>query len=631
MAKPEFDDLLKLRGVSSPQADPARGRIAISSGPLTKEFKSGSKSEIWFVYETGKTVKVTSGEFNDYRPQFSCDGELLGFISDRPKNSTTNAESNSFFVFSGLGAEPWRAPVPGSVQDFQWIDDQKVLINSQDERPDNEKGSSLAGDDQIEFEAKPKFSSLWLLDAESSNVKKVTSGVQVWEFSASNDGRVALAVVSEKPFESSWYRSKLALINLESGSVEVLYEPGFRQIGAPRISPDKRYGLFTCSLWSDRGSQNGDLYIVDIEKRSVRNLTEGSDYTVSWAEWESKTSAVFLAHRADEQVFLRIEAPDWFPNELRSIKVSLNPQFYAKFALMGSKAVFSAQSATQPSEVWSLDLRGGDPLILTGFNQAVKEIDMSGYSMRPYKWRNSKGAELTGYIRGYENKLKMQKAPLVVHVHGGPTSSVKWTFLDGGEVLAAKGYVVFYPNYTGSTGRGVRFIEANRGDMGGQDLKDILDGVQALVSEGGIDEKRVYITGGSYGGFMSMWAVTQTNVFRAAVARYGVSDWLSFHGTSNLSDWDTIHYDESPYLFQKYYKFSPIRYVQNVATPILLLHGEKDPYVPVGQSYQFYRALKDLGKEVSLVVYPREGHGFIEKQHFLDAQRRILDWFETHK
>jgi dipeptidyl aminopeptidase/acylaminoacyl peptidase len=631
MAKPEFEDLLKLRSVSSPQADPLGGRVAVSSGPLTKEFKANTKSGIWFVYESGKTVKITSGEFNDYNPQFSSDGELLGFLSDRAKSSVSDAEGSSFFVFSASAAEVWRTPVPGSAQDFQWVDDQRVLVNSQDEQPTQEKKSVSVGEDQIEFEEKPKFFSLWLLDTKSSNAKKLTNGVQVWEFSASKDGEVALAVVSEQPFERSWYRTKLAIINLTTGSVEVLYEPGFRQIGAPRISPDKRFGLFTQSLWSDRGSQNGDLCLIDIEKRSIRNLTEGTDYTVSWAEWETKTSAVSVAHRTDEQIFSRVEAPDWFPTELRRIRASLNPQPYAKFALMGSKVVFSAQNDAHPSEVWSMDLRGGDPIVLTSFNQAVKEIEVKNFSMRPYKWRNSKGTELTGYIRGYENKLKMHKAPLVVYVHGGPTSSVRWTFMDGCETLAAKGYVVFYPNYTGSTGRGVRFIEANRGDMGGQDLRDILDGVQALITEGGIDDKRVYITGGSYGGFMTMWAVTQTNLFRAAVARYGVSDWLSFHGTSNLSDWDTIHYDESPYAFQRYHKFSPIRFVQNVSTPILLLHGERDPFVPVGQSHQFYRALKDLGKEVSLVVYPREGHGFVERLHFLDAQRRTLEWFEKHK
>lgn len=174
------------------------------------------------------------------------------------------------------------------------------------------------------------------------------------------------------------------------------------------------------------------------------------------------------------------------------------------------------------------------------------------------------------------------------------------------------------------------FAEANREDLGGGDFKDRMSGVEAIIAEYNVDLGRVYLEGDSYGGFMAMWAATQTNVFATIAALFGVSDWLSFHSTSNLSDWDELRLDGSPYKYARYDAFSPIRFVSRVNTPLLLLHGKEDPYVPLGQSLQFYRALSDLGKEVKLVVYPREGHGFTEKPHLKDAYTRVFEWFRTH-
>ena len=127
---------------------------------------------------------------------------------------------------------------------------------------------------------------------------------------------------------------------------------------------------------------------------------------------------------------------------------------------------------------------------------------------------------------------------------------------------------------------------------------------------------------------MSAWAITQTNFFKGAVSLFGISDWISFHGVSNLPTWDRIHYNEDPYKFDRFIKFSPLRYVDNVKTPVLLAHGIEDPYVPVGQYYQFYRALKEKGKDVRLLLFPREGHGFKERKHQEQFYSEVFKWLE---
>jgi len=232
---------------------------------------------------------------------------------------------------------------------------------------------------------------------------------------------------------------------------------------------------------------------------------------------------------------------------------------------------------------------------------------------------------------GYE---KEKRYPLIVNPHGGPTSLISNGFLGmglWGQLLAARGYAVFFPNFRGSTGFGLKFAEANVGDMGGIDFQDIEAGVDSLIERGIADPERLGIGGWSYGGFMTCWTVTQTDRYRAAVMGAGISNWLSFHGNSHLHTWDANHYDTNPYEQNGLYaKFSGMNYVSRVKTPTLILHGELDRDVPPEQSYQFYRALHDHGVETELVIYPREGHGISEKKHWLDLHRRIAAWYDKH-
>jgi dipeptidyl aminopeptidase/acylaminoacyl peptidase len=218
--------------------------------------------------------------------------------------------------------------------------------------------------------------------------------------------------------------------------------------------------------------------------------------------------------------------------------------------------------------------------------------------------------------------------------HGGPTSLYANGFSsprDWGQHLAARGIAVLLPNFRGSTGWGIEFAEANVGDMGGKDFQDVMTGVDAMIARGLADPRRLGIGGWSYGGFMTAWAITQTDRFKAAVVGAGIANWLSFHGNSHLNTWDAIHYGASPYerdgVFQK---FSAMNYVSRVRTPTLILHGELDRDVPPEQGYQLYRALKDHQVETQFVLYPREEHNISETKHVHDLLRRVLDWFENH-
>ncbi len=222
--------------------------------------------------------------------------------------------------------------------------------------------------------------------------------------------------------------------------------------------------------------------------------------------------------------------------------------------------------------------------------------------------------------------------PLIVWVHGGPTGAhaIEYPTLHDAALLDA-GYAVLLPNPRGSSGRGQPFARANIGDMGGGDLRDILAGVDAMVAAGVADPDRIGIAGGSYGGFMAAWAVTQTDRFRASIPFAAVTDWLSFHNTTNIGRFDELFLAADPYeAGGEYFHRSPVVHARAVKTPTLVMHGELDLCVPVSQGIEFHQALAEAGVETELVIYPREGHGWREREHQLDGCRRMVEWFNQH-
>ena len=197
--------------------------------------------------------------------------------------------------------------------------------------------------------------------------------------------------------------------------------------------------------------------------------------------------------------------------------------------------------------------------------------------------------------------------------------------------LASRGYYVFKPNPRGSYGQGEAFTQANVKDFGYGDLRDILAGLDAVLQSAPIDAERVGITGWSYGGYMTMWALTQTQRFKAAVAGAGLSDWLSYYGTNDIDTWMLPYFGASVYDDPKVYeRSSPMTFIKNVRTPTLLLGGDRDAEVPISQSYEYWHALRRLGVTTEFVVYPDEGHVFFKRQDQLDAMWRVVDWFDNH-
>jgi dipeptidyl aminopeptidase/acylaminoacyl peptidase len=316
--------------------------------------------------------------------------------------------------------------------------------------------------------------------------------------------------------------------------------------------------------------------------------------------------------------------------------IDVNPSLFARaangtFALIGD-------TTTRAPEVWIKPVNGPARAV-TSFNQQWASIPLAAPQLVTYK--SADGVEIEAALLvpdraagvegpGRPSPTTPQPWPTVVLVHGGPTGRWSDTFEPWGQLLAARGYAVLYPNVRGSTGYGHRFLELNRADWGGGDFKDVMAGVDWLIARGIADPDRLGIGGWSYGGYMAAWAVTQTHRFKAAVSGAPVVDIASEFGTEYDSSYDEWFYGTPYEKLDGFIRSSPITHVKNVKTPTLLLQGESDVTDPIGQSQQFYRGLKRYGVDADFVVYPREPHGLREEKHLLDRLNRIVAWYDKY-
>jgi dipeptidyl aminopeptidase/acylaminoacyl peptidase len=241
---------------------------------------------------------------------------------------------------------------------------------------------------------------------------------------------------------------------------------------------------------------------------------------------------------------------------------------------------------------------------------------------------------MQGWLLYPEHYDPAKRYPMVTEIHGGPAGSVTPAWPSARfdmSVLASLGYFVFFPNPRGSYGEGEAFTRANVKDFGGGDLRDILAGIDQVIKQSPVDSNRLGVTGWSYGGFMTMWTVTQTNRFRAAVAGAGIANWQSYYGQNSIDEWMIPYFGASVYDDPAVYaKSSPITFIKQVKTPTLVVVGERDGECPAPQSFEFWHALKSQKVPTQLVVYPGEGRGFHEPKNRLDVLRRTIEWFSTY-
>ena len=449
----------------------------------------------------------------------------------------------------------------------------------------------------------------------------------IYEYDWRPDGGAFAATAAHGAGDDNWWVAQLYTVDAKSGEARVVYKPRW-QIAQPAFSPDGSRIAFIEGLMSDAGSNGGDLFTVAADGSArPRNLTPHLRGSVSSVRWLEPSRITFGLQIEGDSAFARVPASSGKVEVLwrGSENIVTERIVEAAFSADGETAAAVRETFSSPPEVVMGPLGKWRPI--TSRNAGVKSPAGAARSVR---WK-SDGFDVQGWLLSPPAPPAGGKAPMIVLVHGGPASAVRSSWITDALLLASQGYYVFLANPRGSFGQGEDFTRANVKDFGHGDLRDILRGVTAAAGSAAVDLNNVGIYGHSYGGYMTMWAVTQTHRFKAAVASAGIANWQSYYGQNGIDQWMIPYFGKSVYDDPAAYaRSSPMTFIKRVKTPTLVMVGERDEECPAPQSFEFWHALKTLGVETQFVVYEDEGHRIRQPAHVRDHIERIVGWFDAH-
>jgi dipeptidyl aminopeptidase/acylaminoacyl peptidase len=446
----------------------------------------------------------------------------------------------------------------------------------------------------------------------------------VYEYDWTPDGRGFVATAAKGNGDDNWWTAKLEAFGLD-GAARVIAAPPV-QMNAPRVAPDGSHVLFIGGLMSDFGSVGGDLWSAPLAGGEAIDLTQG--FKGSFTSLQVRGGRVIATALVGENTeVVEVDPLTGARKTLWSAPMSLAAAD-AKVSLSrdGRIAATTAQDFDHAPRVLAGEL--GALTAVTHDNDALP----APISARSVSWTRD-GFEVQGWLLGPKTLEPGRRYPMIVEIHGGPSAAVTPTYLaaDTTRNLIEHGYFVFEPNPRGSYGQGEAFTRANVRDFGGGDLRDILAGVDAVEQTAPIDDARLGVYGHSYGGFMTMWTVTHSQRFHAAVAGAGVANWISYYGENGIDQWMIPFFGASAYDDPAVYRAaSPLESIKAAKTPTFIYVGERDVECPASQSVEFWHGLKAVGDTTSLVIYPGEGHRIRQPEHLKDLQDRILGWFDRY-
>ena len=651
------DVIVDTTRLSSAQISPDGARVVyVATKPRAADAaRGGAWSNLWVVPVAGGAPRrLTTADAEDKSPAWSPDGRAIAFLSargaDKPKTR--------LYVIPADGGEP-RALTgeKGDVDSFAWSrDSRSIAFVAVDPKSDAKEKDEKAGRDWqvVDQDLRPRR--LWIVQAGG-----ITAGAgagpgappaprpvealgerSVWEFGWGPDARSIIAAVSDTPrTDDSYMAKRILILPLDPGAKSRQLIGNVGKIGQLYWSLDGARIAWRGGVDGSDPSV-GSLFVADVTGGAPRNLTGDREESVGDIVWMEGNTIVVSVVQGTRTALIAIGARD---PASRRVLVGPGALVFgdASASRDGRRFAFTASNAGGPAEVYAATGEGGGrgsassqaPRRLTDANPRLASLPRG--TQETFSYKASDGLALEGVLIHPAGDPQRESYPLVVVVHGGPESQ----YLDGwntsyggpGQALAERGCYVFYPNYRGSTGRGVGFAKADHKDLGGREFQDVLDGVDALRERFRVDARRVGITGGSYGGYFTGLGVTRwSDRFAAGVSFFGISDWLSFLGQSDIPvENSAVHWSLSCYEQRETCRnASPIEHLEKAVTPTLILQGDADARVPKPQSDQLYAALRWKAIPVEYVVFPREKHGFTEREHQIEACRRLLLWFEKY-
>lgn len=619
----------------------AHGNRAVFTGTLIDPANDAASRVCLTDLTSGDTRVLTFGPNTDRAPKLSPDGKRIAFLSDRRKAG--DFQLHLLDLESGeVSATP---AVDGWVEYLHWSPNGRRILLGVAGHGADVAGAQGAATTKTAAQDLPawlpavdtgeeayRWRRAWVYDVEENSVSQFTPAESnIWE-AAWCGNQAITAVVSPGPGEGLWYTARLTVIQTEGGASRDVFTPqDHNQLGWPSSSPSGRHIAVVEALCSDRWVVAGDLRIIDTQSGEARKIaTRGID--VTHTEWRTDRHLLLAGHRNFETVVAIYDVQAGEIEEVWRSEEITTGGFYtavAGFGDVGDCALVGEGFKRAPEIA----------LIRRGKYQSIKSFDPGAdeelavlAGVETVKWQAPDGLEIQGLLLKPPGRAPH---PLVMMVHGGPVWHFRPYWLGRRSIstlmLLKRGYAIFLPNPRGSTGRGQAFVRPVLGDMGGADTYDYLSGIDHLVERGIADPDRLGVTGGSYGGYMTAWLITQDPRFGAAVAVSPVTNQVTEHLISNIGHFVALFLEDT-YVNSggKYFERSPINFAHKARTPTLSTCGVLDRCTPPEEAVQFHNALLENGVKSVLVTYPQEGHGVRKWPAIVDYAARLVGWFEEH-
>ncbi len=627
-------DVARLRAVGDAVASPdgrhAAFTVAVPRNPM-EEDNGAAWEELHVAFPDGTTRPFVGGEVNVGGVRWTPDGTGIAFLAKRGDD-----EERAIYVIPLAGGEARRVVShPSGVDDYAFSPDgTRVAFVATEEEDEERSELEEKGFDAEVYEEDWRPDRVWVAPladgvAGEARALELAGSADSVRWSPAGD-RLAVTVAPTPRVDDSYMYRRVKVIDPATGAVAAeIANPG--KLGEIEWSPDGRHLAFLSGA-DVHDPLQGRLTVAPAAGGALRDLLPGFEGHVSGVEWSDADTLLFLA---DQRVHSWVGSVELDGSGRREL-VGAADEVWADFDRGGDGSlVLVADAPSHPRELfrWSGE---GAPRRLTTSNPWLAEKRLAPQEVVTFAARD--GLELDGILIRPLDARAGQRHPLILAVHGGPESHHTDGWLTGysapGQVAAARGFAVFYLNYRGSTGRGVEFSKLSQGDPAGKEFDDLVDGVDHLVGLGLADRDRVGITGGSYGGYATAWGSTyHTERFAAGVMFVGISDLVSKLGTSDIpQELYLVHARRWPWEnWQLMMERSPLHYVEQARTPLLIMGGTDDPRVDHSQSLALYRYLSILGNvPVRLVRYPGEHHGNRNAAARLDYNLRMLRWFEHY-
>jgi dipeptidyl aminopeptidase/acylaminoacyl peptidase len=619
----------------------AHGNRAVFTGTLIDASNEQVSRICLTDLSSGDTRVLTFGPHTDRSPKLAPDGRRIAFLSDRRKAG----DAQLHLLDAETGECRATPPVEGWVEYLHWSPDgRRILLGVAGHGADLAGAQGAATTKAAAAQDLPawlptvdtgeesyRWRRAWVYDLEANRVSQFSpADCNVWEAAWCGNDAI-LAVVSPGPSEGLWYTAHLAVIEKEGAAAREVYAPQ-DQLGWPSGSPSGRHIAVVEALCSDRWIVAGDLRLIDRQSGELRKVpTRGIDITHT--EWRSDRHLLLAGHRGFETVLALYDVKDGELAELWRSEEITTGGFYTAVAGCGAPGdcALVGEGFQRAPEI--AVIRGGKYQPIRSFDPGAGEALAVLGGVETVRWQAPDGLQIEGLL--LKPAAGHPPHPLILNVHGGPVWHYRPFWLGrrsiGTLMLLKRGFAMFLPNPRGSTGRGQAFVRPVLGDMGGADTYDYLSGLDHLTQRGVADPARLGVTGGSYGGYMTAWLITQDPRFAAAVAVSPVTNQVTEHLISNIPHFVSLFLDDS-YVNPggKYFDRSPINFAHKARTPTLSTCGVLDRCTPPEEAVQFHNALLENGVKSVLVTYPQEGHGVRKWPAIVDYAARMVGWFEEH-